>query len=303
MSWKMWLAGGLGGWMVMAGTAEGAPRAAAPAAPPYRGAIVVNAADGKVLFEDGADNPGAPASMLKLMDLLLILEKVQAGQLRTNDVVTATADAAGMGGTQLYLAEHEQFTVEDLLYGLMVESANDAAMALAIHVAGSKDLFIEQMNRRAQQLGMTKTVFHSVHGLPPSAGQQPDVTTPRDFARLCVEALKHPLTLTLSATRERPLQGARKEAFIMRNHNQLLGLDGIDGLKTGYIRAAGYCLAITAQRNGQRVVAVIMGSPDKATRNAKARELLIRGFNALASSPPTPPAAPPSAPAASPSTR
>ncbi len=246
---------------------------------PYLGAIVVNAADGKAIFEDGADAKGYPASVLKLMDLLIILEKIQQGALKLDDPVTVTAEASKIGGSQVYLAEKETFTVDEMLYALMVQSANDAATALAIHVAGTKDAFVELMNQKAKELGMTGTTFQSVHGLPPGPGQLPDVTTARDLAILCRELLKYPDTLRYTSTKER---GFRNDTFMMRNHNHLLGnFEGCDGLKTGYFTAAGFSIAATAQRNGNRVIAIILGSPNRETRDAKARELLTKGLMAI----------------------
>ncbi len=151
---------------------------------PYVGAIVVDAWSGEVLFEDRADEPCYPASVIKLMDLLLILEDAERGEISLGDSVTATAEAARMGGSQVYLKEHETFTVDELLYALMVQSANDAAVALAIWRTGSKDAFVPRMNARAATLGMTGTRFESVHGLPPGAGQKPDISTARDLSRL-----------------------------------------------------------------------------------------------------------------------
>src|SRR5216117_3661192 len=148
---------------------------------PYLGAIVVDAASGKVLFEDHADTKGYPASVLKLMDLLIILEKIEQRQLSLQYQVPVSAKAAKTGGSQVWLAEKESFTVDEMLYALMVQSANDAAVALAQKVAGTTDAFIELMNRKAKELGMNNTVFHSVHGLPPGHGQEHDVTTARDL--------------------------------------------------------------------------------------------------------------------------
>src|ERR1041385_215532 len=158
---------------------------------PYLGAIVVDAATGKVLFEDQADAKGYPASVLKLMDLLIILEKVQQKQISLQDQVPVSAKASKTGGSQVWLAEKESFTVDEMLYALMVQSANDAAVALAEKVAGTTDAFVELMNRRAKELGMTSTLFHSVHGLPPGAGQEHDITTARGFAGLCRALLKN----------------------------------------------------------------------------------------------------------------
>lgn len=254
---------------------------------PYLGAIVVDAATGKVLFEDHADAKGYPASVLKLMDLLLILERIEARQLSLTDPVTVSAKASKTGGSQVWLAEKEVFPVEELLYALMVQSANDAAVALAEKVAGTTDAFVELMNRRARELGMTSTVFHSVHGLPPAAGQEHDVTTARDFSILCRELLKHPDTLRYTSTRERPFRpNVAKKTVIMRTHNHLLGhVEGCDGLKTGYITAAGYSIAVTAARNGQRVIAVVLDSADRKVRDAQATELIAKGFLALPAAP------------------
>lgn len=253
---------------------------------PYLGAIAVDAASGRVLVEDDPDAKGYPASMLKLMVLLVILEKIDAGELSLADKVKVTAEAARMGGSQVYLAEKEVFTVDDLLYALMVQSANDAAVALAIHVAGSKDAFVDLMNRKAQALGMKSTVFCSVHGLPPGAGQKPDVTTPRDMAILCREVVKRPRALLYTSTRERPFRTEAKEPFILRTHNRLLGaVEGCDGLKTGYFRAAGYSISATAARGGKRVIVVVLGSKNRQTRDLKARELIAKSFAALGATP------------------
>jgi D-alanyl-D-alanine carboxypeptidase (penicillin-binding protein 5/6) len=275
--------------------AGGSSKAAAaePAGPAYVGVISLDATSGRVLFEDKADAPGHPASTLKLMDLLIILEKIEAGTLKLNDTVTVTAESSTIGGSQVYLKEHETFIVDEMLYALMIQSANDAATALAIHVAGSKDAFVGMMNKRAQELGMASTVFRSVHGLPPGKGQEPDVTTARDMSKLCLEVLKHKDALRYTSTRERPFRPNAKEPFIMRTHNHLLGsFEGCDGLKTGYYREAGFTIACTAERNGKRVLAVVMGSPTRPVRDAKACELMAQGLLAI---PDAPPAAVPAA--------
>lgn len=215
---------------------------------PYVGAIVVDVSANRVLFEDRADTKGYPASVLKLMDLLLILERIERKQLSYQDRVTVSAKAAQTGGSQVWLAEKEVFTVDELLYALMVKSANDAAVALAEKVAGSTSAFVEQMNQRARELGMTSTRFSSVHGLPPGPGQQHDVTTARDLARLCLEVLKRRDALRYTSTRQRTFrpQGGDR-AVVMQNHNPLLSkVSGCDGLKTGYIQAAGFSIAVTA---------------------------------------------------------
>jgi D-alanyl-D-alanine carboxypeptidase (penicillin-binding protein 5/6) len=260
---------------------------------PYNGAIVIDASDGRVLFEDGADRPGYPASMLKLMDLFVILDRVKAGQLRLDETVPVTKEAYEMGGSQVWLDPRESFPVEELLYALMVQSANDAAMALAQHVGGSREGFVRLMNEKARALGLSPvTQFQSPHGLPPGEGQRPDMTTPRDFAKLCQALLAaHPETLTYTSVIQRPFRPDAEKPIIMGTHNALLGtFPGCDGLKTGWIRASGYCLAATVQRDGRRVIAVLMGSATKKANVAKAKELINRCLPDAARASAAPPA-------------
>lgn len=246
---------------------------------PYVGAIVVDASTRAVLHEDNADRTGYPASVVKLMGLLIVLEEIELGTIKPDDKVRVTAEAAGTGGSQVYLKENEMFTVDELLYALVVSSANDAAVALAMHVAGTKSAFIEFMNKRAREIGMTSTRFCSVHGLPPSEGQQPDISTARDIATLSCELLKHPSALRYTSTERRNFREGTRATIAMETHNPLLGkVQGCDGLKTGWFRLAGYSIAATACRNNRRVVAVVLGSRDRLTRNGKVGELLARGF-------------------------
>jgi D-alanyl-D-alanine carboxypeptidase (penicillin-binding protein 5/6) len=251
---------------------------------PYRGAIVTDAATGKVLFEDQADTKGYPASMLKLIDLYIILEKVEQKQLSLQDQVPVSAKASKIGGTQVWLAQGESFTIEDMLYALMIQSANDCAVALAEKVGGSTDGFIEMMNKKAKELGMPNTIFHSVNGLPPSRGQEHDWTTARDFATLSRALIsRFPDALRYTSTRERIFRpDAGKKTVVMRSHNHLLGkVEGCDGLKTGYITSAGFSIAVTAARGRKRVIVVVFDSIDSKTRDAKAAELVEKGFTAL----------------------
>ena len=209
---------------------------------PYVSALVLEADSGKVLFNENANAKVYPASVLKLMDLYVILDRIEHGTLRLDDMVQVTAEASKTGGSQVYLDPKEQFSVDDLLYALMVQSANDAAVALAIHVAGSKEGFVALMNQKAQELGMKSTHFNSVHGLPPSEGQEPDVTTASDFGILCRALAKKPETFKYTGTQSR---GFREDKFIMRNHNKLLTqVGGCDGFKTGYFEAAGFSIAV-----------------------------------------------------------
>jgi D-alanyl-D-alanine carboxypeptidase (penicillin-binding protein 5/6) len=202
---------------------------------------------------------------------------------------------AKMGGTQVYLDPRETFPVEDLIYAMMIQSANDAAHALARTAGGSVEAFVEAMNAKAREIGMTHTTFRSPHGLPPPSRRiaEGDLTTPRDFALLCRYLLLHTDILKYTSVKERLFGTARTQGPVrMDNHNKLLGrVAGVDGLKTGYTEGAGYCLSATAERNGKRVIVVVMGSFGPGgqkdlghTRDAKAIELLERGFAALGTS-------------------
>ena len=247
---------------------------------PYIGAIVVNADTGRVIFEDNADAVGYPASVVKLINMLIILEKAQQGTIRFSDTVTVTAQSVNVGGSQANLRNKEAFSVDDLLYALMIKSANDAATALAIHVAGSKVAFIDLMNKKAKELGMTSTRFNSVNGLPHPLGiRPPDKATARDLAVLARAVLKYPDTLRYTSRR---FYAFRKGEFDMNNHNHLLGVvEGCDGLKTGYFAKAGFSIVATAQQNNIRLIAVVLGSRYRQTRDRQARALLAESFRSL----------------------
>ena len=243
---------------------------------PYASAFVLDADTGETLFSRNADAPVYPASTLKLMVLLVILDRVEQGTLQLDEMVQVTVEAYKMGGSQVYLDPKEQFPLEDLLYALMIQSANDAAVALASHVAGSKDAFVALMNEKAKELGMKNTTFHSVHGLPPAKGQKVDVTTARDFGILSRNLSTRPEVYKYTGTKMRDFRNGK---FIMRTHNHLLDeVDGCDGFKTGYFTKAGFSIAATAKRNGVRIIAIVMGSKNRKVRDAKAIELLNMGF-------------------------
>jgi D-alanyl-D-alanine carboxypeptidase (penicillin-binding protein 5/6) len=246
---------------------------------PYISALLMDAQTGQVLFSENPEALVYPASVIKLMDLLIVLERIDKGANKLDEMVQITPEAARIGGSQVYLDPKEQFTIEDLLYALMVQSANDAAVALAIHIAGSKEGFVALMNQKAAELGMKHSHFYSVHGLPPSQGQETDQTTAGDLALLCRALVNRADALRFTGTKER---GFRNNTFMMRNHNHLLdSVAGCDGLKTGYFEAAGFSIAATAVRGGNRVIAIVMGSKDRKVRDAKAGALLGKGLAML----------------------
>ncbi len=250
---------------------------------PYQSAIVVDARTGKILYENRANVYAYPASVTKLMTMLLVLEQIDAGTISLDDKVKITAEVSKVGGSQAYLDPREtNFTVENMLMALMVHSANDAARALALHVAGSKDAFVDMMNQKARELGMNSTNYHTDSGLPPGGGAQPDISTAYDIAILSLAALRHPDTLRYTSTELTYLRGGE---FMLATRNALAkrvdGYMGCDGLKTGYHSRGGFSLTATAERNGKRIISVVLGSPNKKTRNATSRKLLDKGFQAL----------------------
>lgn len=247
----------------------------------YKGAIVMDAGTGRVLFEDQADVVSPPASMTKLMTYAVLADRINAGALTPATPVTVTAEDSRIGGTQVWLKEKEVFPVEELIYAMMIQSANDAAFALARTALGSVPAFVEAMNAKARELGMTHTTFRSPHGLPPDRKvANGDLTTPRDFALLSRYDILHTGVLKYTSVPAREFgPPVRAKAVRMDTHNHLLGhVAGVDGLKTGYTVGAGYCLAATAERQGRRIIVVVMGSPSIAVRDRKVIELLERGF-------------------------
>lgn len=251
----------------------------------YKGAIIMDAATGSVLFEDNADLVSAPASMTKLMTFAVLDDLLRSGSLTLQTPIRVTVADSSMGGSQVYLDPRETFPVEELIYAMMVQSANDAAHALARGAAGSIEAFVERMNAKARELGMTHTTFRSPHGLPTANRKvaDGDLTTPRDFALLSRYLLLKTDVLKYTSVHERPFGSPpRAKPFNMVNHDNLLGkVAGVDGLKTGFTNGAGYCLAATAQRNGRRVIVVTMGGETSLSRDGKVIELLERGFTLL----------------------
>ena len=268
------------GWAATAARAK-PTRPAAAIVGGYKGAIIMDAATGNVLFEDQPDLVSAPASMTKLMTYAVLDDLLRAGTITLTTPIRITPEDSKMGGSQVYLDPRETFPVEELIYAMMVQSANDAAHALARGSAGSVEAFVEHMNAKAHELGMTHTTFVSPHGLPPASRQlaDGDLTTPRDFALLSRYLLLKTDVLRYTSVRQRTFGASRKEPFAMVNHDNLLGkVNGVDGLKTGFTNGAGYCLAATAQRNGKRVIVVTMCGETSAKRDAKVVELLERGL-------------------------
>ena len=242
-----------------------------------RAALLMEKTTGKILFAQNEHEKLEPASVTKIMTLLLTMDAIDSGALAYDDVVTVSANAAGMGGSQVFLAEGEQITVEELLKCVCVSSGNDAAVALAEKVAGVTELFVEQMNNRARGLGMDDTHFVNPTGLTAEG----HVTSAHDIALMSRELLtKHPDIRSFTTIWT---DSIRNGTFDLANTNKLIRrYDGATGLKTGYTASAGYCISATAEREGMELIAVVMKGETADKRNADAKALLNYGFSAYA---------------------
>lgn len=240
-----------------------------------RSAILVEASSGTVLYEKNADAAYPPASVTKIMTILLVCEAIDDGSVSLNDKVPVSENASKMGGSQVYLKVGEEMTLEDMLKSVVVASANDCAVALAEYVRGSEASFVSSMNEKAASLGMKNTHFENVTGLDDTVKNH--VTSARDIALMSVELMtKHPFITKYTTIW---MDTIRDGQFGLTNTNRLIRFyNGANGLKTGMTAKAGFCISAAATRNGMQLIAVIMGAPDRDTRNAAASKLLDYGF-------------------------
>lgn len=226
----------------------------------------------EVLYEANSDEKLPPASITKIMSLLLVMEAIDRGDYTVEDVVSASEHAASMGGSQIWLEPGESMTVDDLLKAAVIASANDATVALAEKTAGSEEGFVQLMNKRANELGMNDTVFKNATGLDAEG----HLSTAHDVALMSAELIKHPLIKNYSTVWMDTLRGGESELV---NTNKLVRFyEGTTGLKTGTTADAGYCLSATAQRDGMELVAVVMGGETSPARFEGAKKLLDYGF-------------------------
>ena len=243
---------------------------------PYRSVLLIEAETGQILKAHNPRERIIPASIVKMMTILLTLEQVKEKSLSLQEIVTTSRAASKIGGQQVYLAQGEQFPLEKLLQAVAISSANDAAYAIAEHVAGDIGVFIDMMNERAKQLGMTDTLFINVNGLPPNRRQPPNRMSARDAAILARELLKYPIVTKWGSTKNAPFRGG---TFTLTNTNRLVGrFRGLDGLKTGSYRKAGYSIVATAKRGNLRLIAVVLSSDRPRRRFTEAKKLLAWGF-------------------------
>ena len=246
---------------------------------PCTSAILMDAATGQVLYEQNADAALPPASVTKVMTLLLVMEAIDSGRIGLTDTVTVSAKAASMGGSQVYLKEGESMSVEEMLKCVIIASANDCAVALAEFVAGSEEGFVAAMNARAAELGMVNTHFENTNGLDDTATHH--VTSARDIAIMSRALISHPKILEYSGIW---MDSIRDGAFGLTNTNRLVRFyPGCTGLKTGSTAKAKFCISATAERDGLSLICVIMAAETRDIRNAAAAQLLDYGFANYAS--------------------
>ncbi len=238
--------------------------------------LLMEPISGKILYENNIDEKFAPASVTKIMTMLLTMEAVDSGKIKLDDKVTCSENAKKMGGSTMLLDTGEVRTVEELLKGVAIASGNDAAVALAEYLGGTEEDFVNMMNKRCQELGMKNTTFKNCNGLPCEG----HLSTARDIALMSRELLKHPTILKYSGTYMETISEGRKSPIELVNHNKLVRFfEGCDGLKTGFTNEAKYCISATAKRSGVRMLAVIMGAPTYKIRNRDAGILMNYGFS------------------------
>ncbi len=243
----------------------------AQAAYNVKAAIVMDMNSRQILYEQNADQRIAPASLTKILSMYLVWEDVRRGRLKLTDRITVSREAVAAGGSSMLLKAGESVTLSELLHGMAIASGNDASIVVAEYVEGGVGTFVERMNRKARSLGMYSSTFKNPHGLP-APGQQ---TTARDMLLLAESYLRHfPDALTIHSKKYMYHNQQRRN-----NSNKLLGaFPGLDGLKTGYVNSSGFNIVVTAQRNGRRLIAVVLGGQTSAVRNMETRQLLETCF-------------------------
>lgn len=240
-----------------------------------KSSILIEASTGEILSEKNSDEKLAPASMTKIMTMLLIMESLEKNEYSLEDKVNISTNAASMGGSQVFLEAGSELKVKELLKAIAIASANDAAVAMAEYTAGSTESFVNLMNEKAASLGCTNTTFKNVHGLDTEG----HLTTAKDMSIMARELLKHEEILTFSSIYEEFLNKPDGSSTWMVNTNKLIKYyNGLDGLKTGFTKNAGYCLTATAKRNNMRLISVVMNEPTTEKRSSDTIKLLNYGF-------------------------
>lgn len=251
-------------------------------APEAKSAILIEQATGKVLYSKNSHEELPPASMTKIMTMLLIMEALDKGEIKMDEKVRTSEYAASMGGSQIFLEPGEEMTVEQMLKGIAIGSANDAAVAMAERIGGSEEAFVDKMNERAKALGLKNTHFENVTGLPVKG----HYSSAYDMAVMAKQLLKHHGITNFTGKYEDYLREGSDKKFWLVNTNKLVRhYPGVDGLKTGFTNEAKFCLTATAKKNGMRVIAVVFGAPSTKVRNAQVSKMLDYAFSQYTSHP------------------
>lgn len=244
--------------------------------PQAKSAIMIEASSGKVIISKNKDEQLPMASMTKMMTLLLIMEEIDKGNLKWDEMITTSSNAASMGGSQIFLEEGEKMSVEDMVKGICIASGNDASVAMAERIGGTEDNFVQMMNDKAKELGLKNTNFVNACGLDADN----HYSSAYDMSIIAKELIKYEKILEFTGTYEDYLRKDTDNSFWLVNTNRLVRYyQGVDGLKTGYTSKAGYCITTTAKRNNLRFITVVMGEPSSAVRNSETTSMLDYGFN------------------------
>ena len=245
-------------------------------APNAKSAIMIEASTGEILFQKNKDEKLAPASMTKMMSMILIMEEIENGNLKWDEMITTSERASSMGGSQIFLKAGEKMSVEDLLKGVAIASGNDAVVALAERIAGSEEAFVKRMNARGKDLGLKNTNFVNATGLTADN----HYSSSYDMSLIAKELVKHEKILEFTGTYEDYLRKDTKSPYWLLNNNRLVRFkEGVDGLKTGFTNEAGYCLTATMKKDGMRLITVVMKEETANKRSADTTKMLDYGFN------------------------
>ena len=240
-----------------------------------KSAILVETTTGKIIYEKNKDEKRSPASMTKMMTLLLTMESLENGNIKLNDEVVISKNASSMGGTQIFIEEGSKVKLETLIKGIGIASANDAAVAVAEYVGGTLDNFVKMMNDKAKELGCKNTSFKNPHGLD----EEGHYTTAYDLSLVARELLKYPYVLKITSTYEDYIEVSGENHWLVNTNKLIRFYSGIDGLKTGYTDKALYCLTATMEKNNMRLVSIVMGEDSKENRNADTISMMEYGFS------------------------
>ena len=244
-------------------------------APSAKSAILVEESTGEILYEFNSHEKLEPASMTKMMSLLLIMEAIEKNVIKLNQMITVSSNASGMGGSQILLETGEKMSVDDLLKGIAIASGNDAVVALAEAIAGTEENFVKMMNDKLVELGLKDSNFKNCHGLD----EEGHYSSAYDMVMIAKELVKHQKILEYSSIYETYLrEGTDKKIWLVNTNKLVRFKSGVDGLKTGYTEGAGFCLTATMKQNDMRIIATVMGEPDSNTRNSEVSSMLDYAF-------------------------